>query len=52
MGVMKIGLDSFNGCPVLRLNINDYDIMKNPDNVEAILERVGHFIEQTSNLRK
>lgn len=45
-------IDSFNGCPVLRLNINDYDILKNPDDVEAVLERVGHFMEQTSNLRK
>ena len=52
MDAMNVGLDSFNGCPVLRLNINDYDILKNPDDVEAVLERVGHFMEQTSNLRR
>lgn len=45
-------INSFNACPVLRLNINDYDLMKNPDTVEAIVERVGHFIQQTSLLRK
>ncbi|MGB5945704.1 MAG: deoxynucleoside kinase, partial [Paenisporosarcina sp.] len=41
-----------NACPVLRLNINDYDLMKNPDTVEQVVERVGHFIQQTAVLRK
>ncbi|MFX3675386.1 MAG: deoxynucleoside kinase [Paenisporosarcina sp.] len=45
-------INSFNGCPVLRLNINDYDLMKNPETVEPIIERIGHFIEQSSLLRK
>ncbi|MET1013392.1 MAG: deoxynucleoside kinase [Paenisporosarcina sp.] len=45
-------INSFNACPVLRLNINDYDLMKNPDTVEAVVERVGHVIQQTSLLRK
>ncbi|PUB08277.1 deoxynucleoside kinase [Paenisporosarcina sp. OV554] len=45
-------INTFNGCPVLRLNINDYDLMKNPDTVEQIVERVGSLIEQTSVLRK
>ena len=31
MVVMKKWIDAFNGCPVLRLNINDYDIMENPE---------------------
>jgi deoxyadenosine/deoxycytidine kinase len=45
-------INSFNACPVLRLNINDYDLMKNPETVEPIVERIGHFIQQTSLLRK
>lgn len=45
-------INSFNACPVLRLNINDYDLMKNPETVEPIVERIGHFIKQTSLLRK
>lgn len=45
-------INSFNSCPVLRLNINDYDLMKNPETVEPIIERIGQFIEQTSLLRK
>ena len=45
-------INSFNACPVLRLNINDYDLLKNPDTVEPIVERVGQFIQQTTLLRK
>lgn len=45
-------IDSFNACPVLRLNINDYDLMKDPDIVEHIVARIAHFLEQTSHLRK
>lgn len=45
-------INSFNACPVLRLDINDYDLVKNPLEVETIVERVGHFFEQTTFLRK
>jgi deoxyadenosine/deoxycytidine kinase len=45
-------INSFNGCPVLRLNINDYDLMQNPETVEPIIERIGHFLQQTALLRK
>ncbi|MBD8016797.1 deoxynucleoside kinase [Microbacterium sp. APC 3898] len=45
-------INSFNGCPVLRLNINDYDLMNNPDCSEQIVERIGSFMKQTSILRK
>lgn len=45
-------IDNFNSCPVLRLDINDYDLMKSPETIEIILERIGHFMEQTSHLRR
>jgi deoxyadenosine/deoxycytidine kinase len=45
-------IDSFNTCPVLRLDINDYDLFKNPHEVETIVERIGHFIEQTSFFKR
>ncbi|ANU26885.1 deoxynucleoside kinase [Planococcus versutus] len=45
-------INSFNGCPVLRLNINDYDLMTNPECSEQIVERIGGFMQQTSILRK
>ncbi|MBT2583971.1 deoxynucleoside kinase [Planococcus sp. ISL-109] len=45
-------IDSFNACPVLRLNINDYDLMNNPDCTEEIIERIGKFMQQTAVLRR
>lgn len=45
-------INSFNSCPVLRLDINDYDLIKQPSQVEGIIERIGHMLAQTSHLRK
>lgn len=45
-------IDSFNACPVLRLDINDYDLMKDPDCIEQIVERIGYFLDKTATLRK
>ncbi len=42
-------INNFNSCPVLRLDINDYDLLKNPD---AIVSRISHMLKQTSHLRK
>lgn len=40
-------INSFNACPILRLNINDYDLVNDEKSIEAILEKVGHFINQS-----
>lgn len=45
-------INSFNGCPVLRLNINDYDLMNDPDCTERIVERIGNFLQQTAVLKR
>jgi deoxyadenosine/deoxycytidine kinase len=45
-------INNFNACPVLRININDYDIMTNDQSIEPIIERIGYFIEQTKFLKK
>ncbi|APH06759.1 deoxynucleoside kinase [Bacillus weihaiensis] len=45
-------INNFNACPVLRININDYDIMTSEHSIEPIIERIGHFIEQTRFLKK
>ncbi|MFJ8238004.1 deoxynucleoside kinase [Ureibacillus sp. NPDC094379] len=45
-------INNFNSCPVLRLNINDYDLVKNPGQIEAIIERIAYMLKQTSHLRK
>jgi deoxyadenosine/deoxycytidine kinase len=45
-------INTFNACPVLRLNINDYDLVNNEQSIEPIIERVGSFIRQTQLLKK
>lgn len=45
-------INNFNACPVLRININDYDIMTNKKTIEPIIESIGDFIEQSRLLRK
>lgn len=45
-------INEFNGCPVLRLNISDYDLMNDPDCTERLVERIGSFIQQTSMLKR
>lgn len=38
-------IDSFNACPVLRINVRDYDLLERPEEVELILERVGIILQ-------
>ncbi|KAB2328182.1 deoxynucleoside kinase [Cytobacillus depressus] len=45
-------INSFNACPVLRININDYDIMDDESSVEPIVERISDFIHHTRLLKK
>jgi len=40
-------INNFNACPILRINISDYDLMKKENTIEPILEKVGHFIQQS-----
>jgi deoxyadenosine/deoxycytidine kinase len=44
-------INNFNACPVLRLNINEYDVMANDQSIEPIIQKVGQFIEQTRMLK-
>ncbi|MBS4193459.1 deoxynucleoside kinase [Bacillus sp. FJAT-49705] len=45
-------INTFNACPVLRLNINDYDIIEEESSIEPILERISKFLKQTQLLKK
>ncbi|HLO12824.1 MAG TPA: deoxynucleoside kinase [Pseudoneobacillus sp.] len=45
-------INNFSACPVLRLNINDYDVVQNEQSIEPILERISHFIKQTQLLKR
>ena len=40
-------INSFNACPILRLNIKDYDLMNDETSVEPILEKISLFINQS-----
>ena len=44
-------IDSFNACPVLRLDINDYDLLTNAHEVELIVEKIGGVLAKTESLR-
>ncbi|WP_440897355.1 deoxynucleoside kinase [Amphibacillus sp. Q70] len=42
-------INSFNACPILRININDYDLMNDQTSIEPILEKIGRFINYSRN---
>lgn len=43
-------ISNFNACPILRIDITDYDLKNEEDTLEVILEKVGKFI-QAARLR-
>lgn len=44
-------INQFNACPVLRLNINEYDLIQSKESIEPIVDRISTFINQTKKLR-
>lgn len=45
-------IDSFNACPILRLNINEYDLVNDPSSVELILKRIEQKFNQIPALSR
>lgn len=45
-------INQFNACPVLRLNINEYDLIQSEESIEPIVERISTFINQTKRVRR
>lgn len=45
-------INSFNACPVLRLNIKDYDLNEDPSTIDDILEKVSHQLSLSGMLKK
>ncbi|TKD65783.1 deoxynucleoside kinase [Pseudalkalibacillus hwajinpoensis] len=45
-------IDSFNACPILRLNINEYDLVNDPSSVELILKRIEQKFHQIPSLNR
>jgi deoxyadenosine/deoxycytidine kinase len=43
-------INNFNACPVMRINIADYDIKNDEDSIEPILDRISDFINQSRRL--
>ncbi len=41
-------IDNFNACPVLRINISDYDIVNEADSIHKILEKVSRSLNVLS----
>lgn len=39
-------IESFDACPVLRLDINAYDLLANQQDVELIVKQIGHVLEK------
>lgn len=39
-------IDSFNACPVLRLNINDYDLYSDKHSLEEIISKIGMILNE------
>ncbi|MGV3243269.1 deoxynucleoside kinase [Staphylococcus sp. 11261D007BR] len=38
-------INHFNACPVVRINIKDYDLYDDPESIEPILHKIGHVIQ-------
>ncbi|WP_226683814.1 deoxynucleoside kinase [Sutcliffiella horikoshii] len=45
-------INNFHACPVLRLNINEYDVLSNEDSIEPIIEKISHHMKQSQLLKK
>ena len=37
-------INNFNACPVVRVNINEYDIHENLDSLDPIIDKIAHVI--------
>lgn len=45
-------INSFSACPVLRININEYDIKDDDSSIEPVIERISNHIKQTQLLKR
>ncbi|MGM8215762.1 deoxynucleoside kinase [Bacillaceae bacterium W0354] len=45
-------INNFNTCPVMRININEYDLINNEQSIETILERISKTIDTSRRLMK
>ncbi|MGN5882922.1 MULTISPECIES: deoxynucleoside kinase [Staphylococcus] len=43
-------ISSFNACPVVRVNINEYDLHESPDTLDPVLDKIAHIIDIHRNV--
>ncbi|KAB7663443.1 deoxynucleoside kinase [Bacillus sp. B1-b2] len=44
-------INSFSACPVLRLNINEYDAMNGTQSIEPIIEKIANILQHKNYLK-
>lgn len=45
-------INNFNSCPVLRLNINEYDVIHERHSIESVIEKIDSLLQHTKKLSK
>ncbi|WP_088044622.1 deoxynucleoside kinase [Bacillus sp. EAC] len=45
-------INNFNACPVLRLSISEYDLIKNGSSVEEIVKKIGNLLNHSQKYMK
>ena len=45
-------INNFNTCPVMRVNINHYDLLNHEQSIEPLLERIGKSIQTSRKLMR
>ncbi|MFB7142549.1 MULTISPECIES: deoxynucleoside kinase [unclassified Bacillus (in: firmicutes)] len=45
-------INNFNACPVLRLSISEYDLIKNESSVEEIIKKIGNVLSHSQKYMK
>src|SRR5699024_3902806 len=43
-------ISEFNACPVVRVNINEYDLHSNPESLNPVIDKIRHIIETYRNV--
>lgn len=38
-------INQFNACPVVRVNINEYDLYDDPDSIDKVIAKISHIIQ-------
>ncbi|MGV3042691.1 deoxynucleoside kinase [Staphylococcus rostri] len=38
-------INQFNACPVVRVNINEYDLYDDPDSIDKVIAKIAHIIQ-------